>query len=40
MRFRILDAEFEAAASYKMNKADWLEGTWEGRPNWKRTRKN
>ena len=26
----LLDAEFEAAASYKMNKADWLEGTWEG----------
>jgi len=25
-----LDAEFEAAANYKSNKADWLEGTWEG----------
>ena len=25
-----LDAEFEAASSYKSNTADWLEGTWEG----------
>ena len=25
-----LDAEFEAASAYKSNKADWLEGTWEG----------
>ena len=25
-----LDAEFEAASSYKPNKADWLEGVWEG----------
>ncbi|MDC0196267.1 2-oxoglutarate dehydrogenase E1 component [Gammaproteobacteria bacterium] len=25
-----LDAEFEAAPNYKSNKADWLEGKWEG----------
>jgi 2-oxoglutarate dehydrogenase E1 component len=25
-----LDSEFEAAANYKTNKADWLEGKWEG----------
>jgi 2-oxoglutarate dehydrogenase E1 component len=25
-----LDAEFEASASYKPNKANWLEGRWEG----------
>ncbi len=25
-----LDAEFEAASSYKTNKADWLEGVWDG----------
>ena len=25
-----LDAEFEAAPSYKTNKADWLEGVWDG----------
>jgi 2-oxoglutarate dehydrogenase E1 component len=25
-----LDAEFEAAPAYKSNKADWLEGAWEG----------
>ncbi len=25
-----LDAEFEAAKSYKPNKADWLEGAWRG----------
>ena len=25
-----LDAEFEAASAYRSNKADWLEGTWEG----------
>ena len=27
---RYLDQEFEAAASYKPNKADWLEGRWAG----------
>jgi 2-oxoglutarate dehydrogenase E1 component len=27
---RHLDQEFEAAASYKPNKADWLEGKWAG----------
>ena len=26
----LLDQEFEAAASYKPNKADWLEGRWSG----------
>jgi len=25
-----LDSEFEAATNYKSNKADWLEGKWEG----------
>jgi len=25
-----LDAAFDAAASYKVNKADWLEGSWSG----------
>jgi len=25
-----LDASYEAAADYKVNKADWLEGIWEG----------
>lgn len=25
-----LESEFEAAASFKVNKADWLEGKWEG----------
>jgi 2-oxoglutarate dehydrogenase E1 component len=25
-----LEAEFETAASYKVNKADWLQGKWEG----------
>jgi 2-oxoglutarate dehydrogenase E1 component len=25
-----LEAEFEAATSYKVNKADWLEGAWSG----------
>jgi 2-oxoglutarate dehydrogenase E1 component len=25
-----LDADFEAAGSYKVNKADWLEGVWSG----------
>ena len=25
-----LDKEFEAAAGYKPNKADWLEGRWSG----------
>jgi 2-oxoglutarate dehydrogenase E1 component len=25
-----LDSEFEAASNYKSNKADWLEGKWEG----------
>jgi 2-oxoglutarate dehydrogenase E1 component len=25
-----LDDEFEAAPNYKTNKADWLEGKWEG----------
>jgi 2-oxoglutarate dehydrogenase E1 component len=26
----LLEQEFEAAKSYKVNKADWLEGTWKG----------
>ncbi|MGY8999486.1 MAG: 2-oxoglutarate dehydrogenase E1 component [Rhodospirillales bacterium] len=31
MSFRAhLDSEFEAAPNYKSNKADWLEGKWEG----------
>jgi 2-oxoglutarate dehydrogenase E1 component len=28
--FSLLESEFEAAKSYKPNKADWLEGAWTG----------
>jgi 2-oxoglutarate dehydrogenase E1 component len=29
-KFELLEAEFEAANSFKPNKADWLEGAWAG----------
>ena len=30
--FTLLDDSFTAAASFKPNKADWLEGKWSGMP--------
>ena len=32
-KFELLETEFEAATSFKPNKADWLEGAWAGMEN-------
>ena len=32
-KFELLESEFEAATSFKPNKADWLEGAWAGMEN-------